>query len=75
VIARFALLMLPLAGGVEAQDRALVARGQDVFKAQGCYGDGWLHDPSRLKPGAHMPKLQLADAEVKALAAYLGSLR
>jgi cytochrome c oxidase subunit 2 len=102
VIARFALLMLLLAGGVEAQDRALVARGQDVFKAQGCYGchtvgaagtpiatdltrigakhdeayfDGWLHDPSRLKPRAHMPKLQLADAEVKALAAYLGSLR
>ena len=26
-------------------------------------------------PGAHMPKLQLSEAEVQGLAAYLGSLR
>ena len=32
------LLMLLLAAGVEAQDGALVARGQGVFKDQGCYG-------------------------------------
>jgi mono/diheme cytochrome c family protein len=36
---------------------------------------GWLRDPSSQKPPAHMPKLTLTDAEVQALAAYLGSLR
>lgn len=96
------LLMLLLAAGAEAQDGTLVARGQGVFKDQGCYGchtvgktgtpiatdlsrigakhdeaylGRWLRDPSQQKPRQHMPKLQLTDAEVKALAAYLGSLR
>jgi len=32
------LLMLLLAAGAEAQDSPLVARGQSVFKDQGCYG-------------------------------------
>jgi mono/diheme cytochrome c family protein len=36
---------------------------------------GWLRDPSSQKPTAHMPRLTLTDAEVQALAAYLGSLR
>ena len=35
----------------------------------------WLRDPSSQKPTAHMPKLTLTDAEIEALAAYLGSLR
>jgi mono/diheme cytochrome c family protein len=35
----------------------------------------WLRDPSEQRPRAHMPKLQLTESEVKALAAYLGSLR
>ena len=35
----------------------------------------WLRDPSMQRPSAHMPKLQLTEVEVKALAAYLGSLR
>ena len=35
----------------------------------------WLRDPSLQRPRAHMPKLQLTDPEVQALAAYLGSLR
>lgn len=96
------LLMLLLAAGAEAQDSALVARGQSVFKDQGCYGchtvgktgtpiatdlsrigtkhdqaylGAWLRDPAQQKPRQHMPKLQLTEAEVQALAAYLGSLR
>ena len=96
------VLMLLLAASAEAQDGALVARGQGVFKDQGCYGchtvgktgtpiatdltrigakhdeaylGRWLRDPAQQKPRQHMPKLQLTDAEVKALAAYLGSLR
>ena len=39
------------------------------------YLDRWLRDPSQEKPRQHMPKLKLTEAEVKALAAYLGSLR
>lgn len=35
----------------------------------------WLRDPSMQRPRAHMPKLQLTETEVQALAAYLGSLR
>jgi cytochrome c oxidase subunit II len=96
------VLMLLLTAGAEAQDGALVARGEGVFKDQGCYGchtvgktgtpiatdltrigakhdeaylDRWLRDPAQQKPRQHMPKLKLTEAEVKALAAYLGSLR
>ena len=35
----------------------------------------WLSDPAAQKPTAHMPKLALSEAEVRALAAYLASLR
>ena len=35
----------------------------------------WLRDPSLQRPTAHMPKIQLSEPEVQALAAYLGSLR
>lgn len=35
----------------------------------------WLRDPSTHRPSAHMPKLELTEAEIQALAAYLGSLR
>lgn len=35
----------------------------------------WLSDPASQKPNAHMPKLELAPAEVTALAAFLATLR
>jgi cytochrome c553 len=35
----------------------------------------WLRDPALQQPSAHMPALELTDADVQALAAYLGSLR
>ena len=35
----------------------------------------WLRDPARQRPSAHMPALELTEADVNALAAYLGSLR
>lgn len=104
---RRSILLLALIGlmvsCVQAQDRgALVAKGQTVFRDQGCYGchtvgamgtpiasdlshigakrdqaylRGWLKDPSMQRPTAHMPKIQLSDKEVEALATYLGSLR
>jgi mono/diheme cytochrome c family protein len=35
----------------------------------------WLRDPSAQRPSAHMPKLELSEGEVRALASYLGSLK
>jgi cbb3-type cytochrome oxidase cytochrome c subunit len=35
----------------------------------------WLHDPASQKPTAHMPRIELAETEAKALAAFLSSLR
>jgi cytochrome c oxidase subunit 2 len=35
----------------------------------------WLKDPPALKPGAKMPNLDLSDADARALAAYLLSLK
>ena len=34
----------------------------------------WLSEPQQQKPTAHMPKIDLTEAEIKALAAYLASL-
>jgi mono/diheme cytochrome c family protein len=39
------------------------------------YLSGWLRDPAMQKPTAHMPKLELTEDEIHALAAYLSSLR
>jgi cytochrome c oxidase subunit 2 len=35
----------------------------------------WLLDPQRYKPGSLMPRVPLSDADLDALAAFLGSLR
>jgi cbb3-type cytochrome oxidase cytochrome c subunit len=35
----------------------------------------WLTDPASQKPNAHMPKLELAPADVTALAAFLATQR
>ncbi len=35
----------------------------------------WLKHPQEIKPGSHMPDLQLTDAQVKDLVAYFGSLK
>ena len=35
----------------------------------------WLRDPQQQKPRAHMPKIQMAEADARALAAYLASLK
>ena len=44
-------------------------------KYEPAYLARWLRDPSLQRPSAHMPALELTDDDVKALAAYLGSLR
>jgi mono/diheme cytochrome c family protein len=35
----------------------------------------WLRDPASQKPTAHMPRLALQEDEIRALAAYLATLR
>lgn len=35
----------------------------------------WLRDPAVHKPTAHMPKLDLSEPDIAALAAYLATLR
>ena len=39
------------------------------------YMERWLRDPSSQRPNAHMPVLELGEDQVKALAAFLASLR
>jgi cytochrome c553 len=39
------------------------------------YLEQWLRDPSVQRPSAHMPKLELSEGQVKALAAFLSSLQ
>jgi cytochrome c oxidase subunit II len=39
------------------------------------YIQRWLRDPASQRPSAHMPALELTDAQVTALAAYLSSLQ
>ena len=35
----------------------------------------WLRDPAEQRPAAHMPKLELTDTQIAALAAFLSALR
>lgn len=35
----------------------------------------WMRDPAQQRPSAHMPALELSDEDIRALAAYLASLR
>jgi mono/diheme cytochrome c family protein len=35
----------------------------------------WLRDPGAARAGAHMPKVNLSEDEIRALARYLSSLR
>jgi mono/diheme cytochrome c family protein len=44
-------------------------------KYQPDYLARWLRDPSLQRLSAHMPALELTEADIRALAAYLGSLR
>jgi len=39
------------------------------------YLERWLRDPASVRPSAHMPTLELTDADVRALGAYFGAQR
>jgi len=45
------------------------------FKYRAEYIERWLRDPSYLRPSAHMPALELTDADIQILARYLSTLR
>ena len=47
----------------------------DGAKYSLAYIQKWLRDPESQRPSAHMPALELSEAQVAALAAYLSSLR
>jgi mono/diheme cytochrome c family protein len=51
----------------------------DLRRAAARYSEAalarWLRDPAAQEPTRHMPNLQLSEAEARALAAYLASLR
>lgn len=53
--------------------------GPDLSQVGGKYSPDylarWLRDPTLQRPSAHMPALELSEDDVKALSAYLGSLR
>ena len=57
-----------------ARRSRLICPGSALKRDQ-AYLARWLRDPSLQRPTAHMPKIQLSETEVLALAAYLGSLR
>ncbi len=44
-------------------------------KYSSAYLERWLRDPSAQRPSAHMPTLELSEQQMKALAAFLSSLR
>jgi mono/diheme cytochrome c family protein len=44
-------------------------------KYSASYLSDWVRDPESVRPTAHMPKLALSPDDVRALAAYLASLR
>jgi cytochrome c1 len=39
------------------------------------YLEQWLRNPASQRPGAHMPRVEMSEADASALAAYLSSLR
>jgi cytochrome c oxidase subunit 2 len=45
------------------------------FKYRQEYLERWLRDPAYLRPTAHMPKLDIKESDIQALAAYLATLR
>lgn len=55
------------------------AIGPDLSHVGGRYPEEylrrWLLDPAKVRPAAHMPKLELEPAEVGALAAWLATLK
>ncbi|TMC67915.1 MAG: cytochrome c oxidase subunit II [Chloroflexi bacterium] len=49
--------------------------GAGVLSNDVAHMRAWLDDPQRYKPGSLMPRVPLSEADLDALAAYLGSLR
>jgi cytochrome c oxidase subunit II len=65
--------------GCHTVGRMGTAIGPDLSRVGAKYSPAylqrWLRDPAEQRPSAHMPALELSDAQVTALAAYLSTLR
>lgn len=59
-----------LKGGYNAPDLTWVGKWQDMT-----WEAGWLADPSAHRPGTFMPNFNLKPGEIKALTAFLGTLK
>ena len=57
-------------GAAMAPDLSKVGMKHDI-----AYLERWLRDPRELRPSGHMPALELTDADIRALAAYLAVQR
>jgi cytochrome c oxidase subunit 2 len=53
--------------------RRSIAAGARAYSVAALHD--WLRDPQTVKPGNHMPQVQLSDADLDALTAYLDSLK
>lgn len=64
--------------GCHTVGKAGTAIGPDLTRIGAKYSEQsltmWLTEPQQQKPTAHMPKIDLTEAEIRALAAYLASL-
>ena len=60
---------------VKLQARAEAAPVPTSTPTLAQYLTRWLQDPAFQRPSAHMPALELSDADIRALAAYLSSRR
>lgn len=57
-------------GTAVARDLSRIGGERDI-----AYLERWLRDPRELHPSGHMPPLELTEADIRALAAYLAAQR
>jgi cytochrome c oxidase subunit 2 len=67
------------AGGRSAPDLTHLASRSSIAAGALPYSRGnlaaWIADPQRIKPGNHMPMVEVSPGDLQALTAYLDSLQ
>ena len=65
-------------GSRQAVASILINTDSPKYENEGSVEDNlkkWIHDPQAVKPGAKMPKVELTDQQIDAIAKYLASLK